>query len=222
MTENGTQQESVMIPLDEVMLEGILATPEKTRGMVIFAHGSGSSRFSPRNAYVAKVLRSYGLGTFLFDLLTEEENKDYENRCNIDLLAFRLKAATSWVMGQPGLGEVGIGYFGASTGAAAALEAAADFGEKIGAVVLRGGRPDLAISVVGRIVSPTLFIVGGNDEVVIELNQRAYNMLHSEKKLVVIPGATRLFEEPGKLEEVAQTAKDWFVRYLKKEKGWVV
>ncbi len=207
----------VQIPADSVLLEGALAIPAGAHGMVLFAHGSGSSRHSPRNNFVARVLRKAGIGTLLFDLLTEEEDATYETRFNIKLLTRRLVAATQWLTEQPQTKHLRIGYFGASTGAAAALEAAAALRPLIGAIVSRGGRPDLAGPALVKVQAPTLLIVGGKDAVVIELNQRAYDQLKSEKELVIVPGATHLFEEPGALEEVARLAADWFARFLQSE-----
>jgi dienelactone hydrolase len=204
----------VRIPSNSVTLEGMLVVPAKAEGMVLFAHGSGSSRHSPRNNFVAKVLRESGIGTLLIDLLTEREDAVYKTRFDINLLTERLTAATKWLMAQPQTKELMIGYFGASTGAAAALEAAAVLGPVIGAVVSRGGRPDMAGPALDRVKVPTLLIVGGNDDVVIELNQQAYERLGGKKELIIIPGATHLFEEPGTLEEVARLAADWFKRYL--------
>jgi dienelactone hydrolase len=205
----------VRIPSNSVTLEGMLVVPAKAEGMVLFAHGSGSSRHSPRNNFVAKVLRESGIGTLLIDLLTEREDAVYKTRFDINLLTERLTAATKWLMAQPQTKELMIGYFGASTGAAAALEAAAVLGPVIGAVVSRGGRPDLAGPVLDRVKTPTLLIVGGNDDVVIELNQQAHERLGGKKELIIIPGATHLFEEPGTLEEVARLAAAWFKRYLR-------
>jgi len=204
----------VKIQADSVVLEGALGIPSKTEGIVLFAHGSGSSRRSPRNNFVALILRQKGLATLLMDLLTEEEDRDYEMRFNIDLLTLRLEAATRWLMKQPETRNLGIGYFGASTGAAAALKSAAVLGPTIEAVVSRGGRPDLALGVLDRVQSPTLLIVGSLDEGVIELNKEAGEQLKTEKQLVLIPGATHLFEEPGALEQVADLAAAWFQRYL--------
>jgi dienelactone hydrolase len=180
---------------------------------VVFAHGSGSSRFSPRNAYVARFLYDRGLATLLFDLLTREEDMVYANRFNIELLAQRLRGATEWARAQPELSGKPIGYFGSSTGAAAALRAAADDPE-IYAVVSRGGRPDLVIPHLPKVRAPTLLIVGGLDTIVLALNQEAMKHLKCEKELAVVPGASHLFEEPGKLEEVARLAADWFVKHL--------
>ena len=203
-------QQPVHIPSDSIFLEGDLSIPQWARAVVIFAHGSGSSRLSPRNKFVAEVLHDSGLATLLFDLLTKEEDSVYENRFNIALLTDRLKLATRWFKDQPQTKEFGVGYFGASTGAAAALWAAADIGPEIGAVVSRGGRPDLAKKYLEHVKSPTLLIVGGYDDVVIKLNEQAYKLIKAEKELKIIPGASHLFEEPGKLEEVARLAAGWF------------
>lgn len=207
-------EQAVQIPIDSTTLEGSLAIPGQSKGLVVFAHGSGSSRFSPRNNYVAKILRQAGIGTLLMDLLTEQEDSAYETRFNIDLLTERLLLATRWVQEQPRTKDLQIGYFGASTGAAAALKAAAIEGSKIGAVVSRGGRPDLAGEALTRVQSPTLLIVGGGDTVVLQLNRAALAKLKGKKELVIIPGATHLFEEPGALEEVARLATEWFKQYL--------
>jgi len=204
----------VEIPADAVVLQGALVIPARASGIVLFAHGSGSSRHSPRNNFVAGVLRSAGLGTLLMDLLTRGEDVAPEARFDIDLLTRRLEAATRWVAELEQTKSLDLGYFGASTGAAAALQAAASLGARIGAVVSRGGRPDLAWSALRRVEAPTLLIVGGLDDVVIELNQRAYEELRAEKQLITIPGATHLFEEPGTLEDVARLASEWFRRYL--------
>jgi putative phosphoribosyl transferase len=214
MATEGIEQ-LVQISADSVTLEGMLVVPAKAEGMVLFAHGSGSSRHSPRNNFVARVLREAGIGTLLIDLLSEREDTVYKTRFDIRLLTDRLTTATKWLMGQPQTKGLKIGYFGASTGAAAALQAAAALGPIIGAVVSRGGRPDLAGPVLDRVKAPTLLIVGGNDDVVIELNQQAYELLEGEKELIIIPGATHLFEEPGTLEEVARLAAEWFRRYLR-------
>jgi pimeloyl-ACP methyl ester carboxylesterase len=204
----------VHVPADGVTLEGALVIPMDARGVVLFAHGSGSSRHSPRNNYVARVLQDGALGTLLIDLLTEREDATYETRFDIDLLARRLTATTEWLGEQPATQHLDMGYFGASTGAAAALRAAADVGSRIKAIVSRGGRPDMAESALDRVQAPTLLIVGGRDDVVIELNQRAFERLRGVKELVIVPGATHLFEEPGALEEVARLAARWFGRYL--------
>ena len=207
-------EQTVQIPADSTRLEGSLAIPGQAKGLVVFAHGSGSSRFSPRNNFVAQVLRQADIGTLLMDLLTQQEDSAYETRFNIDLLTERLLLATRWVQEQPRTKDLKIGYFGASTGAAAALKAAAIEGSKIGAVVSRGGRPDLAGEALTRVQAPTLLIVGGSDTVVLQLNREALAKLKGEKKLVIIPGATHLFEEPGALEEVARLATEWFKQYL--------
>ena len=190
--------------------------PAQPRGLVMFAHGSGSSRMSPRNQFVAQVLRDAGFGTFLLDLLTEQEDaldrQTAELRFDIDLLADRLVTATRWVRQQTGLGSVPLGYFGASTGAAAALVAAAALPTSVAAIVSRGGRPDLAGEYLLAVRAPTLLIVGGADAQVIMLNRRAMESLRVEHELVIVPGATHLFEEPGALEAVARLAREWFVR----------
>lgn len=209
-----TSERVVHIPIDAIWLEGVLSLPERTQGVVIFAHGSGSSRFSPRNTFVARVLRDAGIGTFLLDLLTREEDAVYATRFNIDLLTERLLLATSWLRAQPQTQTLALGYFGASTGAAAALRAASSSRCAISAVVSRGGRPDLAQEDLPQVQAPTLLLVGGNDPQVLQLNQQAYALLSASKHLVVIPGATHLFEEPGTLEEVARLAVQWFERYL--------
>jgi putative phosphoribosyl transferase len=206
---------TVHIPADSVELDGDLILPPSARGVVLFAHGSGSSRFSPRNTYVAEVLQQRGIGTLLFDLLTREEDQDYATRFDIPLLTERLLAATSWLQAEPGTQALRLGYFGASTGAAAALQAAAKMGDKIAAVVSRGGRPDLAGEVaLRRVTAPTLLIVGGADYGVIELNQQADALLNCEKRLTLIPGATHLFEEPGTLQQAARAAAEWFAQHL--------
>jgi putative phosphoribosyl transferase len=211
-------EREVEVLAGDARIRGTLAVPDGARGLVIFAHGSGSSRHSPRNRYVAYSLRMAGLGTLLFDLLTEEEEVEDEVtaalRFDIDFLAKRLGEVVVWVFAHPELSRLRVGYFGSSTGAAAALVAAADRSEAIGAVVSRGGRPDLAGGALGRVMAPTLFIVGGADDVVLELNQRAFERLRSPKSLEVVPGATHLFSEPGALERVAELAADWFSRFL--------
>lgn len=206
----------VHIPADKVHIEGMLELPTTASGLVLFAHGSGSSRHSPRNNYVAQVLRDNGIGTLLMDLLTPEEDMNYQTRFDIPLLTKRLLAATRWVKAEKLINKLPLGYFGASTGAAAALQAAAMLGKDISAVVSRGGRPDLAgQDYLANVKSPTLLLVGGLDGVVIELNRDAYDLMHSKKELSIIPGATHLFEESGTLEEVAYQAASWFVQYLK-------
>jgi len=204
----------VQIPVNGIKLEGSLIIPSKSRRVVLFAHGSGSSRHSTRNSFVAQTLQGAGIGTLLMDLLTRQEDTVYETRFDIDLLTWRLERATQWLMEQPRSRSLDVGYFGASTGAAAALNAAATFGTAIGAVVSRGGRPDLAMSALPQVQSPTLLIVGGLDDVVIDLNRQAYEQLKTEKHLAVVPGATHLFEEPGTLQEVARLAAQWFKRHL--------
>jgi putative phosphoribosyl transferase len=211
------QQTTVRIPIDNVVVEGNLTLPSGTKSMVLFAHGSGSSRFSPRNQYVARAFYAQKIGTLLFDLLTNEEDQEdletAEYRFNINLLARRLIGATQWLKKDPQTKNLALGYFGASTGAAAALVAAAKLPNDIAAVVSRGGRPDLAADYLPKVVAPTLLLVGGLDIEVIELNRQAMERMSAEKKLVIIPGATHLFEEPGKLEEVAKISADWFLRY---------
>ena len=203
----------VLIPSDSARLEGDLTIPKDATGIVLFAHGSGSSRLSPRNQFVADALQQVGVGTLLFDLLTEEEAEDRENVFDIDFLAHRLVDATRWLTHRDDTRNYPLGYFGASTGAAAALVAAAQ--EKtIAAVVSRGGRPDLAIRHLAGVQAPTLLIVGGHDFGVIELNEKAYRVLRCEKSLKIIPRATHLFEEPGALEQVSALAGDWFKRHL--------
>lgn len=209
---------SISIQLDGIILQGDLTIPKYANGMVIFSHGSGSSRLSPRNKYVAETLQQKGLATLLFDLLTEDEDRIYDNRFNIDLLTLRLIDVTQFIQQEKETKNLPLGYFGASTGAASALRAAAHFEKEIRAVVSRGGRPDLALNDLYKVTSPTLLIVGGWDGVVIELNKEAYNKLNCEKKLEIVPQATHLFEEPGKLEKVAQLSADWFATHLPTDK----
>jgi putative phosphoribosyl transferase len=206
--------EDVQILANGVNLEGTLDLPAGCRRVVVFAHGSGSSRFSPRNRFVARELSNRQIGTLLLDLLTPDEDDVYRTRFDINLLAKRLVRVIEWLNTRPDLKTASIGLFGASTGAAAALETAAEAGPKINAVVSRGGRPDLAEGHLHLVRCPTLLIVGGYDEDVLTLNQDAFRRLTCEKQLVVVPGATHLFEEPGKLEEVARLAGNWFERYL--------
>ncbi|HXF48435.1 MAG TPA: dienelactone hydrolase family protein [Verrucomicrobiae bacterium] len=213
------EQNLVHIPIDADVLEGELVLPSHSLGVVLFAHGSGSSRKSPRNCYVADILRQSGIGTLLFDLLTEKEDQVYAARFDIELLTRRLVAATRWVMEESAAKELPVGYFGASTGAAAALRAAARLGPTIKAVVSRGGRPDLAFAVLERVTAATLLVVGGYDHEVIRLNRKAYERLSAVKDIVVVPGATHLFEEPGTLEEVARLAAEWFLKHLQKDEG---
>ncbi|HEY7636346.1 MAG TPA: dienelactone hydrolase family protein [Gemmatimonadales bacterium] len=205
---------TVLIPAGAVRLSGTLATPVHPSGAVIFAHGSGSGRLSPRNRFVAQQLNLAGLATLLFDLLTEGESADRANVFDIDLLANRLLAAQQWLRIQQGMTALPIGYFGASTGAAAALKAAAKLPSGIGAVVSRGGRPDLAGENLPLVRAPTLLIVGSRDTAVLDLNRDALARLTCPKRLTVVPGATHLFEEPGTLEEVATLAARWFVAHL--------
>jgi len=213
------EESEVQIKTRSVELYGNLCLPDEVKGIVIFAHGSGSSRQSPRNRYVAKALQNTGIGTLLFDLLTAEEEAADEIsgklRFDIDLLAQRLVDVTDWLPQYLKMENLKLGYFGASTGAAAALVAAAARPEIIRAVVSRGGRPDLAEEALPKVKAPTLLIVGGEDFQVIEMNREALNQLKSEKTLIVIPGATHLFEERGALEEVAHLAADWFLRFIK-------
>ena len=209
----------VRIPCDEAWLYGDLVLPAGTEGVVLFAHGSGSGRHSARNRQVAQTLQHAGIGTLLFDLLTvEEEQVDIhtrEHRFDIALLTSRMQQATEWVAAQPGLEQAAIGYFGASTGSAAALIAAARLGNRIAAVVSRGGRPDLAGPVaLAAVAAPTLLIVGGADDEVITLNEQAFDHLQCQKRLTIVPGATHLFEERGTLEQVAELAATWFNTYL--------
>lgn len=211
----GEKETLVRIPAKGASLEGALAIPEGAEGIVLFAHGSGSSRKSPRNNFVAGVLRKAGLATLLMDLLTAQEDADYETRFDIGLLAERLDLAVRWLGAQEATKGLRTGLFGASTGAAAALVSAAQAGPAIGAVVSRGGRPDLAMDALPKVLSPTLLIVGSMDEPVVELNRKAYAALRCEKKMVIVPGATHLFEEPGTLEEAASLAARWFQERLK-------
>jgi pimeloyl-ACP methyl ester carboxylesterase len=211
---------AVRVPVGDTVLEGDLVLPEAASGIVLFAHGSGSSRHSPRNRQVAARLNEAQLGTLLVDLLTPAEERldlvTAEHRFDIELLARRLVGVVDWLRRGPAE-SLPIGLFGASTGAAAALVAAAARPEDVGAVVSRGGRPDLAGSALPQVRAPTLLIVGGADPVVLELNQQAFELLQTEKQLVVIPGATHLFEEPGALQEVARLAADWFTKHLRGE-----
>ncbi len=202
----------VSIPVDDVTLDGMLAMPPDAPGVVVFAHGSGSSRHSPRNNFVAEVIRDRGLGTLLFDLLTEAEDQYRENRFDIPLLTDRLVAATEWLWEQADTRDTNVGYFGSSTGAASALRAATRLQDDIDAVVSRGGRVDLASEALDEVGAPTLFIVGGNDTQVLERNRDALDRLSCEHDLHVVAGAGHLFEGEGELEEVAEVAADWFAR----------
>lgn len=206
----------ISIPANGSQVQGDLTVPPHANELIIFAHGSGSSRLSPRNTFVAKILNNHGVATLLFDLLTEEEDERYENRFNIQLLTERLEAVTRFIQADKRLDGMHLGYFGASTGSAAAIQAAARQGDQIGAVVSRGGRPDLTDSAdLARIQSPTLLIVGGSDYEVIELNKQAYAKMVCIKELSVIPEATHLFEEDNALEQVAGQAAHWFKKYLR-------
>jgi putative phosphoribosyl transferase len=210
-----SKKELVHIAAGAARMEGMLEVPDDPVGVVLFAHGSGSSRLSPRNNYVAGILRESRIGTLMLDLLTAAEDRTYENRFDISLLTGRLGTAAEWLRQQPSTAQLKTGLFGASTGAAAALELAAATGVDMVAVVSRGGRPDLAgHSALMAVRAPTLLIVGGADHVVIGLNRRAYDELRCEKQIVIVPGATHLFEEPGALEEVARLATQWFVAHF--------
>jgi putative phosphoribosyl transferase len=209
---------AVSIPAGTRLLEGNLNVPADATGLVLFAHGSGSSRSSPRNQSVARTLSNAGIGTLLFDLLTDSESADRRNVFDIDLLAQRLKTAATWCRTQPEIADLSQGYFGASTGAGAALVAAA--GDRVvRAIVSRGGRPDLAGEHLPAVTAPTLLIVGGEDQPVIELNEQALERLTCVKSLVIVPRATHLFEEPGTLGEVARLAAEWLVKYLRRSPG---
>ena len=210
--------QNLIISLDSISLRGTLELPAESSGLILFAHGSGSSRFSPRNQFVAQIMHEAMLGTLLFDLLTpEEEAIDLQTRhlrFDIPLLARRLVGVTGWVKSKPETSRLRLGYFGASTGAAAALIAAAELNDEISAVVSRGGRPDLADEALPQVTAPTLLIVGELDDVVIQLNEKVFQQLRCVKQLQIIPGATHLFEEPVTLEEVAHLAATWFQRFL--------
>jgi putative phosphoribosyl transferase len=212
------EEQLVQVPAGSVTLEGNLTLPEESRAVVLFAHGSGSSRYSPRNRYVARVLNEAKLATLLIDLLTLHEEvvdaRTAQLRFDIDLLAERLVDATDWLTQFPDTKHLRIGYFGASTGAAAALAAAAVRPDAVRAIVSRGGRPDLAGAALTRVQAPTLLIVGEHDDQVVQLNRQALAQLRCEKRLLIVPGATHLFEEPGALDEVARLARDWFQRHL--------
>jgi putative phosphoribosyl transferase len=208
-----TTERDVTVGADGVELHGTLAVPAPARGVVLFAHGSGSGRLSPRNRFVAEALQARGLATLLIDLLEEDEAEDRAKVFDIALLADRLLAASAWLAQEPATRRLAMGYFGASTGAGAALQAAAR-APGVAAVVSRGGRPDLAMPYLAKVTAPTLLIVGGHDEPVIRMNEEALALLRCHKDLVIVPGATHLFEEPGTLEQVAALARDWFVRYL--------
>lgn len=209
-------EHNVRITKERLALEGILGLPAKPRGVVLFAHGSGSGRLSPRNNFVARHLQQHGLATLLLDLLTPEEADDRRKVFDIELLADRLLFAKAWLEQDARTTGLGIGYFGASTGAGAALQAAARDSLSIRAVVSRGGRPDLAGPYLPAVTAPTLLIIGGEDAQVIEVNQAAYDLLTCEKTMIIVPGATHLFEEPGALDQVADLACKWFLRFFAK------
>lgn len=214
-----SEARAVSIPIHRFELQGDLNVPAGSRGVVLFAHGSGSSRLSPRNRLVAERLNASRLGTLLFDLLTPAEERDRANVFDVELLAGRLLAATAWLRAQREVATSPLGYFGASTGAAAALWAAAHPGAGVAAVVSRGGRPDLAGERLSAVRTPTLLIVGGHDELVLELNRQALDRLVGERRLAVVEGATHLFEEPGTLEQVAELATEWFTAHLHQHDG---
>lgn len=220
--EDGRER-TISIPADELTLDGTLGVPRDALGVVLFAHGSGSSRFSPRNRFVARVLRDAGLATLLLDLLSPKEEQVDEltrhHRFDIPMLADRLVVAIDWLTRERETADLPIGLFGASTGAAAALVAAAERSSRVGAVVSRGGRPDLAGDALRVVEAPTLLIVGGNDDLVIDLNQRARAVMRAEVQLEIVPGATHLFEEEGALEQVAELARTWFVDHLSTAHG---
>jgi putative phosphoribosyl transferase len=209
-----TREKEVLIQAGNMKLAGIFSLPPKPAGVVAFAHGSGSGHLSPRNAFVARVLQEAGLATLLFDLLDESEELDRRKVFDIGLLADRLLAGVVWLQNERGTHGLKLGYFGASTGAAAALEAAAKEPKGVAAIVSRGGRPDLAMNYLDKVKAPTLLIVGGNDRPVIAMNREAFENLKCKKDIVVIPGATHLFEEPGALDEVAKLAAAWFLKHM--------
>ena len=214
---NEISRKMISIPIGKIKLEGELTIPFESKSLVIFSHGSGSSRFSTRNNFVAKELHKKNISTFLFDLLTKEEDEVYSNRFNIDLLTERLVQSTKYIASLPQYSDLKIGYFGASTGAASALRATELLPEIINSIVSRGGRPDLAMSSVPRIKAPTLLIVGEKDYDVLELNRKVLNELNCIKKLEIVPNATHLFEETGTLEKVASIASEWFSKTLQKK-----
>jgi len=204
----------IHVPHAEIVMEGMLKIPEHAKGIVLFAHGSGSSRHSPRNNVVATLLNEAGLATLLIDLLSLQEDAIYQTRFDIALLTERLGVVAEWLSKQAETEKLPLGLFGASTGAASALQLASQAPKAIKAIVSRGGRPDLALPVLNKVIAPTLIIVGGNDFGVLELNEKAFERLNCEKKLEIVPRATHLFEEPGTLEEVSRLAKGWFLKYL--------
>ena len=213
-----TEESVVRILVNSDSIEGNLVVPSSAKGIVLFAHGSGSSRFSPRNRYVAGVLNKAGIATLLIDLLTQEEEevdvRTGQFRFDIELLNERLMSAAEWLKKNPRTKKLGLGLFGASTGAAAALITAVQLPDYVKAVVLRGGRPDLAMEYLKKVKAPTLFIVGGKDTVVLDINRKVMMQVSAEKKLEIVPGASNLFEEPGKLEEVARLSTAWFLEHL--------
>lgn len=211
---NGKRSSEIMIPFENIQLGGNLVIPDGATSIVIFSHGSGSSRFSPRNNFVADLLNNENIATLLVDLLTQEEDKNPINRFNIDLLTTRLIAVTQYICKRHDLHDFSVGYFGASTGAASALRAAAAVPDIIDAIVCRGGRSDLAKSILPKITTPTLFIIGSLDEPVIEMNIKAYDLMHCKRKLTLVEGASHLFEEEGKLTEVSNLALNWFQEFL--------
>jgi putative phosphoribosyl transferase len=218
MMKVGKREQEVVVPAGRLELLGIFGIPPKPVGAVAFAHGSGSGRLSPRNVYVARTLQEAGLATLLFDLLDESEEMERGKVFDIDLLAERLLDGADWLKKASGVRGLKIGYFGASTGAAAALQAAAREPDGIAAVVSRGGRPDLAAKYLGQVSAPTLLIVGGDDRQVLALNREAFRSLKGDKELAVVPGASHLFQEPGALDQVAQLAADWFLKYMRLKK----
>jgi putative phosphoribosyl transferase len=213
-SRRAAREQNVQIPLGDLVLRGDLVVPARPAGVVVFAHGSGSSRGSPRNRFVASALNEAGLATLLFDLLTAAEEGDRQNVFDVELLADRLAGATRWVRARPDLEGLDVGFFGASTGAAAALSASTKLDRPVAAIVSRGGRPDLAGRCLAAVSSPTLLIVGGHDETVLRLNREAAERLRCEKSLAVVPGAGHLFEEPGALEHVVVLARHWFLVHL--------
>ena len=208
------KEQAVTITTEGISLSAFLGTPRNGRGIVLFAHGSGSGRLSPRNRFVAHHLQQGGIATLLIDLLMTDEDEDRRNVFDIDLLANRVLMASAWLRGNGSTKHLPLGYFGASTGAGAALQAAARANFPVGAIVSRGGRPDLAERYLPQVTAPTLLLVGGEDQPVIEMNQDAYRLLRCLKQLTVIPRATHLFEEPGTLEQVADQALQWFLKHL--------
>ncbi len=219
---NTNFKKDILIPIGKIELEGELIIPSNSKSLVIFSHGSGSSRFSSRNIFVAQELHKQNISTFLFDLLTKEEDEIYENRFNIDLLTERLTIVTKYMASLPLCADFKIGLFGASTGAASALRTAAKLPETVNAIVSRGGRPDLAMDIAPIIKAPTLLIVGELDYDVLELNKKVFKVLTCEKKLDIVPGATHLFEEPGTLNQASTRATEWFNLHLEKNKKEVL